>query len=91
METLTIVVIESGFVYIGFPEAYDCPILGKALRLKMAYNIEIWGTSEGLGQLANVGKQKGTILRFTGSIICPVTKVLHFIPVEPKAAKTYGF
>ena len=91
MKKLHIVVIESGFIYIGYPDTFDCPILGRSMILKMAHNIERWGTTDGLGQLANVGKQPDTRLRFTGTITIPITKILHLIYVEEKAAESYGF
>jgi len=86
---LHIIVIESGFVYIGEIEAYKCQFLGESLRIKNAYNIRRWGTSDGLGELANIGKKKETVLDFCGSVICPKNKVLYIIPVTDSAAKTY--
>ena len=87
---LCIVVIESGYVYLGVPTSHECPILGKSVKLEDAENIRRWGTNKGLGQLAHIGKQKGTVLDYTGTITVPVGKILHFIEVTPKAIKTYG-
>ena len=86
-----IIVIESGFVYIGNAVPFECHLLGKAIQVQRAQNIERWGTSEGLGQLANVGKQTNTRLRFTGTITVPVSKILHLIDVEIEAAKSFGY
>jgi len=87
---LSIVVIESGFIYLGVPTLHDCPILGKCLKVQDAENIRRWGTDKGLGQLAHIGKQDNTVLDYTGTITVPISKVLHFIEVTEKAALTYG-
>jgi hypothetical protein len=89
MTKLFIIVLESGFVYIGELDSYQCEFLGESLRIKNGSNIRRWGTSNGLGELANVGKQSETILDFCGSVICPKNKVLYIIPVTDSAAKTY--
>lgn len=86
---LTIIVIESGFVYAGFPSVTQHEILGKVCILKDAKNIRVWGTTKGLGQLANIGTTAETKIDFVGVVTIPISKILHFIEVEPEAAKTF--
>ena len=86
---LTIIVIESGFVYAGFPSVAQHTILGKTCILKEAQNIRVWGTTKGLGQLANIGTTKDTKLDFVGVVTIPISKILHFIEVQEEAAKTF--
>ena len=88
---LIILVIEAGFVYIGEAKPFKCPLLGKAIELTNAYNVHRFGTTEGLGELANVGRTATTVLNFSGAIIVPIGKILHYMPVEPKARESYGF
>ncbi len=86
---LTIIVIESGFVYVGFPSVAQHTILGKCCILKDAKNIRVWGTTKGLGQLANIGTTKDTKIDFVGMVTIPISKILHFIEVQEEAAKTF--
>ena len=86
---LTIIVIESGFVYVGFTSVAQHEILGKVCILKTSKNIRVWGTTKGLGQLANVGTTKDTKIDFVGVVTIPISKILHFIEVQPDAAKTF--
>ena len=86
---LTIIVIESGFVYVGFPSVAQHTILGKCCILTEAKNIRVWGTTKGLGQLANIGTTKDTKIDFVGVVTIPISKILHFIEVQEEAAKTF--
>jgi len=86
---LTIVVIESGFVFVGFPSVAQHEILGKVCILKEAQKIRVYGTTKGLGQLANIGTTKDTKLDFDGVVTIPISKILHFIEVQEEAAKTF--
>ncbi len=86
---LTIIVIESGFVFVGFPSVAQHEILGKTCILKDAKNIRVWGTTKGLGQLANIGTTAETKLDFVGVVTIPISKILHFIEVQEEAAKTF--
>ena len=86
---LTIIVIESGFVYVGFTSVAQHEILGKCCILKDAKNIRVWGTTKGLGQLANVGTTAETKLDFVGLVTMLISKIIHFIEVQEEAAKTF--
>jgi hypothetical protein len=86
---LTIIVIESGFVYVGFPSVSNHEILGKVCILRDAKKIRVYGTTKGLGQLANIGTTKDTILDFDGVVTIPIIKILHFIEVQEEAARTF--
>jgi hypothetical protein len=89
MDALKIVVIDSGFVYVGYPEKVDHPILGQAILVKKAKNIRVWGTTKGLGELANMGKTSDTILDYVGTITVPFSKLLHFIDIQPQVEDTF--
>ena len=53
-----IAVLQRGWIMVG--EYYR---EGEYIRLENAFNIERWGTTEGLGELADKGKQNDTRLR----------------------------
>ena len=54
---IKIVVLQRGWVYIGRLERN-----GSDCKLHNAYNIRRWGTSKGLGELANEGPKTNTEL-----------------------------
>jgi hypothetical protein len=85
-----IFVLDNRFVYIGEGEVFECPLLGKSLRIKNAYNIRRWGTKgKGLGYLAIEGKQSETILGYCGIVDVAINRVAHIINVTEKAKKTF--
>ena len=86
-----IIVIESGFVYIGYPKAFECPVLGRSMLVVNSYNIRKWGTTKGLGQLANTGKTDETVVDFVGTITVPIGKVNHMITCLPKPIESFGY
>jgi len=86
---MNIVVIESGFTYIGNATAETHEILGKVCKLQNASNIRRWGTTRGLGQLSTQGKQKETVLDFVGTITVPVGKILHIIELSETAKDSF--
>ena len=53
-----IAVLQRGWIMVG--EYYRD---GEYVRLENAYNVERWGTTEGLGELAEKGKKDDTRLR----------------------------
>jgi len=87
---MNIVVIESGFVYIGETMVENHEILGKVCRLKNASNIRVWGTTKGLGQLATQGKQPDTVLDYVGTVTVPVGKILHFMELTDTAKESFS-
>ena len=73
-----IVVVESGWVFIGSRSTEN-----GILTLKDASCIRRWGTSAGLGELAICGKTSDTILDPCGIVEIPVTALLFSIVVDP--------
>lgn len=68
-----IVVLDRGFVYVG-----DVFHEGDFLRITNARNIRIWGTKNGLGELAD-GPTESTKLDKVGEVLAPMKSVIHFI------------
>lgn len=80
---LQIVVLDRGFVYIGRvkTDAFWC-------YLQDARNIRRWGTTQGLGQLAQTGPTSNTVLDPVGTLKAPMQSVISLIAVEEKAWET---
>lgn len=68
-----IVVLDRGFVYVGQTE-----IIGDFVKITKARNIRYWGTTKGLGELAD-GPTRSTKLDDVGEILIPMRAVIHFI------------
>lgn len=83
--TQKIVVVQSGWVFCG--EVAPHPTDKDLLRVSDCYNIRVWGTSQGLGELALRGKQKATELDYYGVVTLPKSAVLAFIDCEVKIGK----
>ena len=80
-EAARICVLDRGFVYIGLAKMVQ---EGKVLQIRNAYCIRRWGTTAGLGQLAQQGKQQQTELDHAGIVRCAVGSVAHLIDVIPE-------
>ena len=78
---LKIVVLERGFVYIGFVE-----IIGDFVHIQKAKNIRVWGTTKGLGELVN-GPTKSTKLDDVGLVVAPMRAVISLIDADESAWK----
>ena len=76
IEGKQILVLDSGFVYVG-----DCEIQDGFVVLHNASNVRRWGTKLGLGQL-RFGPTSETVADKAGMIIVPIARINHFIPVE---------
>jgi hypothetical protein len=74
---INIVVLDRGFVYVGkvSTDANWCYIAE-------AQNVRVWGTSKGLGELANNGPTTGTKLDNCGEVQAPLRAVIHLMKVE---------
>jgi hypothetical protein len=72
-----IVVLDRGCVYYGL-----VAIDGDNVVIENAYNIRVWGTTEGLGQLALQGPQKATVLDSCGVVIANLRSVNHFLKTD---------
>jgi len=77
-----IIVQESGFVRIGEVVRNNHQIFGEVYTITNNYIIRVWGTKNGLGQLATQGKTSATVLDYEGTTHIPVKKVLHFIEIK---------
>ena len=74
--TTSIVVLDRGFVYVGnisFSEDHQF------LTVTNCRNIRVWGTTKGLGELAQNGPNSKTVLDFVGEILVPVRAVIHIL------------
>ncbi len=79
-ETLSIAVLDRGFVYVG-----RCRTTDDALIITDAQCIRRWGTSDGLGQLAKGGPTDSTKLDPAGEVRAPLSSVIHVIRCAPRA------
>lgn len=82
--TQEIFIVSENWVFCGEPE-----ILGdQYVRLRNCYNIRVWGTTQGLGELALKGAQAETVLDFYGVVTLPVAHILGVIEcaveIKPK-------
>ena len=77
MTGFAIVVLDRGFVYVG-----DIHHDGEWCVISNASNIRVWGTSEGLGQLARSGPLENTKLDKVGTVRAPARAIIHMIDTE---------
>lgn len=77
---LQIAVLDRGFVYVG-----HCSLDGGFLTVADARCVRRWGTSGGLGELAQKGPQSATKLDATGTVRAPMTALIHLIDCNPAA------
>ena len=68
-----IVVLDRGFVYVG-----EVTVEDDFLIIHGARNIRKWGTTKGLGELAN-GALNGTVLDHVGEVKAPLKALIHLI------------
>ena len=80
--SLQIAVLDRGFVYVGIAK-----IENGWLILTEASNIRRWGTSKGLGELAEKGPLEDTELDPAGTVRAPLSSVIHLLAAEAKAWK----
>ena len=69
-----IVVLDRGWVYVGATARQD-----DELVIKDARCIRYWGTTRGLGQLADTGPTDKTKLDPVGTVVAPMRAVIHRI------------
>lgn len=79
-----IVVVQSGWVTRRAVDAFVGAVSyeGAHLVLNNAKNIRVWGTQNGLGELALRGKQKETVLDDYGVVRIPKAAVLALIDCQ---------
>lgn len=75
---LMIAVLDRGFVYVG-----RCSLDGGFLTVTEARCVRRWGTSGGLGELAQKGPQSGTKLDDACTVRAPMTALIHLIDCDP--------
>ena len=70
MKTFGIVIADRGWVYVG-----DIEIDGDWMTISNAKNIRRWGTTAGLGEIAQAGPNNNTKLDNYGIIHLPISSV----------------
>ena len=75
-----IVVLDRGFVYVG-----DVTVDADWVTIRNARNIRRWGTTLGLGELAELGPRPETKLDPAGSVRAPHRALIALIACEPGA------
>lgn len=71
-----IVVLDKGFVYAG-----DLTLRNDQFEITDAQNIRYWGTTNGLGELAQQGPTEKTILDYVGTVRGLNSAICHWIPI----------
>jgi hypothetical protein len=82
VSSLRIVVLDRGWVYIGYLNEEDS-ILEKASCIRR------WGTSKGLGELALEGKKENTVLEKCGTVIFNKKSEIHNIVCDVSKWSNY--
>ena len=75
-----IAVLDRGFVYVGL-----CAVSDGILTITKAQNVRRWGTSSGLGELAQSGPTSSTKLDAAGTVRAPLSSVVHLLDCTPAA------
>lgn len=75
-----IVVLDRGFVYVGRVEIADGMV-----TITKAKCVRRWGTSNGLGELAAEGPKTRTTLDEAGTVVAPLTALIHLITCNSAA------
>lgn len=74
-----IVVLDRGFVYVGDATITDDD---RFVVIRDAMNIRVWGTTKGLGELAQCGPTKDTILDHVGTVKAPMRALISLIETK---------
>ena len=77
LEGFAIVVADRGFVYVG-----DIAIADDWCVISNAYNVRVWGTTKGLGELAMSGPTDSTKLDAVGTVRVPMRAIISVIDSE---------
>lgn len=77
---LQIAVLDRGFVYVG-----QCTIGDQGLTITEASCVRRWGSTGGLGELAQKGPQTNTKLDPAGTVHAPMSSVIHLIDCDATA------
>lgn len=76
MTAQTILVLTQGFVFVGELDESEAGFM----VLHKAKNVRVWGTTEGLGQLAVEGPTKDTKADPCGTVRAPLHAVVFALP-----------
>ena len=77
----TILVLTQGFVFVGELDESEAGFF----VLRRAKNIRVWGTSEGLGELAVKGPTEKTVADPCGTVRAPLHAVVFTLPCIGRA------
>jgi hypothetical protein len=77
LEGFAIAVLDRGFVYVG-NVSHD----GTWCVIRNARNIRYWGTTKGLGELAQNGPTEKTKLDVAGTVRAPARALIHLMETE---------
>lgn len=77
LKGFAIVVLDRGFVYVGDVEIDDDYVV-----IKNAHNVRLWGTENGLGQLALEGPTEKTKLDKAGIVRSSKTAFIHLLETD---------
>ena len=72
-----IVIVDMGFVYVG-----DIHVDDDWCVITNAFNLRVWGTTKGLGQLAEDGPTATTVMDSTGTVRIPNHAIIAVIDTE---------
>ena len=78
IDEFAIVILDRGFVHVGRLKSYD----DDCLELTDAYNIRVWGTKQGLGELILKGILPETKLDKWGTIMIPKKSLITYHPTK---------
>ncbi len=79
---IQIIIAERGWIFVG-----ECMRDGDQVIISNARNIRLWGTTEGLGELARRGPLAGTKLDDYGTVRIHVLGVIASLDCDVKAWK----
>lgn len=82
-QKMTIVVLSRGWIVCGLLTKGDW------ISLNSAYVVRRWGTTKGLGEIAENGPTKDTILDQTPPMEMPASAVINTIVCDTKAWKKW--
>lgn len=80
IDTLNLVIADRGHVWLGFVEE-----AGDWLIIRRARTVRRWGTTKGLAQLANEGRQEGTRLDDPAEVRLIKRALIALVPCRAEA------
>jgi len=74
---IKIVVLDRAYVYVGYVKIEDDFVV-----ISNAMNVRRWGTTKGLGELAENGPLPNTVLDKYGTVKAPMRALISLVDVE---------